>query len=159
MGNDYRQDLQIDRYNLLNELIQQPQLYMEWSQKAVEATHDLEVAKDHLAVVMARVEKNIRKDPEKYGVEYKEGAIKAAIKIHKKVKKANKKYLAALKEKRIYERVEQAFRQRKRALSDMVQLNIQLNYAEPKVPTDTRHQIDRSTRKQLSKKLKRRKRR
>lgn len=137
MSSDYKKDLRINRYKLERELVRQPQLYMEWATKATNATIEKEHAKQNLEVVKADIDKRIRKDPEKYGFpdgKATESGIKLQIAKHPKVEKANSYYLRALRDEKILNEAKVAFHHRKKMLESLVSLNIQLHFAEPKVP-------------------------
>jgi len=150
----YKKQLKINSYNLEEELIKQPQLYFEWASASVQATKEKEAEKNKLDIIKAEVERKIRSNPEKYGST--EGAVKNAITLSSKVKRQTKVYLEALANERILSRAETAFQQRKSMLVALVQLNIQLHFAEPSLPKSVKEKKYRSRKDEIRKTLKRR---
>jgi hypothetical protein len=153
----YHQDLKIDRYNLEWELVHQPQLYMEWALKAATASVEKEDSKTDLELTKAKVDEKIRNDPQKYGIpegKSTDRAIKLAVEKHPKVRKYFKFYLKALKNEKVLNRAEKAFGQRKKMLEALVTLNIQLHFAEPKIPVTQQEQMYENTRRNVLNKMK-----
>lgn len=156
----YHEELNIDRYNLEYELTRQAQLYMTWALKAVRASVEKEEAKTNLELVKAQIDSKVRSDPQEYGVaegKMSESAIKSAVLQHKRVKKYTKRYIKALKNEKTLKKAENAFNHRKKMLESLVHLNVQLHFAEPKIPTTTKEQIYQSDRREVLHKMKRRK--
>ena len=113
----YNKDLEINKHKLDEELIRQPQLYMEWAIKAVDATVEKEQLKNKLEIVKAIADKEIRQDPQKFGIEkITESVIKSAIALHPEVEKYNKKYLDSLKNEKVLNEAKIAFHQRRKML-------------------------------------------
>lgn len=160
MTTNYKKDLKIDRYNLEEELIRQPQLYMTWAIKAANATVEKEEAKSALEIAKADVDKKIRNDPKRYGFEdgrATEAAIKLEIAKHPKIKRKNTHYLEALRDEKILTEAKNAFQHRKKMLESLVMLNVQLHFAEPKVPLSGREATFRQRGSDIRSSLKRRK--
>lgn len=132
---DYNKALKIDRYNLEKELINQPQLYMEWALKAIDASTECARAKNRLEITKAEVAKKIRTNPKRYGLQEKAtvDAIRQSVETDKKVKRYTKEYLESYRIERVLNEAKNAFQHRKKMLETLVQLNIQLHFAEPKV--------------------------
>jgi len=131
----FKKGLKIDRYVLDQELVKQPQLYSGWAIKEAEAANEKEWEKHRLELIRAQVEIKIRKDPEEYGIQnITEGIIKASITSHKKVRRQTKKYLEALHNERVLKKAERSYKARQKMLEGLVHLNVQLNFAEVKVP-------------------------
>lgn len=154
----YRTDLKIDRYNLDDELVRQPQLYMQYALRAAEASIEKQEAKDRLEIVKADLDGKIRTDPDKYNIpegKASEGAIKAKIAKHSKVKRYNRLYLKALKNEKFLNEAKVAFTHRKKMLEALVSLNIQLHFAEPKVPVGQKEVIHRARKSAILDDLKR----
>ncbi|GAG83349.1 unnamed protein product [marine sediment metagenome] len=153
-----RTDLKIDRYNLDDELVRQPQLYMDWALKAAVASIEKTEAKDRLEIVKADMDGKVRTDPEKYNIpegKASEGAIKAVIAQHSKVKRYNRIYIKALKNEKFLNETKIAFTHRKKMLEALVSLNIQLHFAEPRVPVEGREIMHQSRKSAILKELKR----
>jgi hypothetical protein len=133
----FRKQVDIDRYQLDEELVRQPQKYYDWAIKAVKAGEEKENAKHALDIVKADVEKRIRKNPERYGIDDpKESAIKLEIPRHPKVKRYTRKYIQATYNERVLNEAKTSFAQRKSMLQSLTQLNIQLHFAEVPVPKE-----------------------
>lgn len=148
----YLDDLRIDRYNLEEELVRQPQLYMEWALKAARASVEKEDAKRDVDIARAEVDKKVRANPEEYGIpegKVTDKAIKLTVERHPKVKRYFKRYLRKSKQDKILSDAKKAFEQRKRMLGDLVSLNIQLHFAEPRTPTAYKDKVYDSDRRNL----------
>lgn len=152
----YSRQLKIDRYNLVAELERQPQLFMDWALQAARAEIETKEAENDYDLVKGEAEKKVRRNPINYGIEkVTEGAIKAEVNRMAKVKKYYRRYLKALADEKVLKRAEKAFQQRKGMLESLVQLNVQLHFAEPNVPQDKREVLDRAARGDILKDLKR----
>ena len=164
MGN-YIKDLKINRYDLDSAIIRQAQLYYEWAIKAAQASSEADVAKSNIELVKSKIEKKIRKNPDKYGIDNPtESAIKAEINLHPRVRNAQNEYFDISKEAKVLNEARKAFEQRRKMLEALVSLNIQLHFAEPRIPT-TQKEIAYKSKKQklraglktgMSRKIKRR---
>jgi len=153
---NFEKGLKIDRYNLPEELVQQPQLYMEWALKEAKAANEREWKKHELELLKAEVEKEIRKDPKQYGIKsITESAVKAAIALHPKVKKKTKSYLEALQNERVLGKAEKAYKTRQNMLEGLVKLNVQLNFAEVSVPRQYKEMRDTQAKDSIRGSLKR----
>ena len=132
--NDFSEDIEINKYQLDEELVRQPQLYYDWAKAEVNAGDEVAKAKDDLEITSAKVEIEIRKHPTLFDLPEnpKEGLIKAAIIINKKVKRKKKKYLQALKTQRLLSKAERAFEHRKKSLEGLVSINMQMHFSTPK---------------------------
>lgn len=156
---NFLEDLEIDKYNLDEELIKHPQLYMEWALKAAGAVEDKDLAKKDLELVRAEVESKIRSEPKRFKIDkITEGAVRAAVTLHPKMKKYDKIYLKALHNERVLSKIEKAFSHRKSSLEGLVQLDLRLHFIEPKTPKQ--HKVNREeesmrTRKSNLRRLKR----
>jgi len=153
---EYKKQLAIDRYKLDTELVRQPQLFMDWALKAARAEIETKEAENDWTLIKGEVEKKIRRNPANYGFDGKptEGAIRAEVGRSIRVKKYYRIYLRALSNEKVLKRAEKAFQQRKGMLESLVQLNVQLHFAEPKIPREHRKKMDESGRKDILKQLK-----
>lgn len=160
MGTRYDKKLFIDKYNLDEELVRQPQLYLDWALKSVEALKEKDNAKKDLDLVKAEAEESIRKNPKKYGIVTKdkvtETMIKTAIVLHFKVKKYNLLYLNAIDNARVLEKIEKSFSDRKKSLEGLVQMDLRLHFSEPKTPAVHKDRIEKDTKRAIRSGLKRR---
>lgn len=144
MSKDFTKDVAIDESNLVEELVRQPQLFYDWAKQAVYASIDTTAAKDKLDVAKAEVELRIRKHPRLHDLPEKptEAMIKAAVIVHSKVKRANKRYLEALRIEKLLVKAERAFEHRKKSLEGLVHTNQQFYFANPRTDTRTRQRVD-----------------
>ena len=168
MKKGYRNRLKIDRYKIVEECEQQAQLYMDWALAAAKAEIETKEAENALELVKGQIEKKIRRNPERYGIEkITESAVKAEINGNVKVKKYFRRYLKALSDEKVLKRAEKAYAQRKGMCESIAHLNVQLHFAEPssRLSTEEHKEIDSSARKEIlrnlrkNKRLKRRKKR
>lgn len=153
---NYRKQLKIDRYRLDSELIRQPQKYMDWALLAAKAEIETKETEQKYDLIKGSVEKKVRSDPERYGLKEKptEAAVKHEALKNKKVKRYFKYYMDALQNEKILKRAEKAFQQRKGMLEALVQLNVQLHFAEPKLPQGQRESVDRAVSNDIKSQLK-----
>lgn len=151
-------ELKIDQHRLDKELIEQPQKYAEWALRLCKATENKDTTKKDLDLIRAVAEKKIRENPEKYGTNGKqtEGQIKTLISLNLRVQKYNALYLKASHEEQVLSKIEKAFSFRKKSLSDLVQLNTQLFFSEPKIQQrkEEEERENKNTRVELKKTLK-----
>jgi len=153
----YYKDLKINKHKLDREIIRQPQLYMKWAVRASEATGDKEIAKDRLELLRNRLEKKIRKNPQKYGIDDKvtEGAIRVVVQNNPKIKKANIEIINLASIERTLIKAENAFKQRQRMLETLVKLKTDLWYSDVKTTSGYRDKERDNIKRRISKSLKR----
>jgi len=146
-NHDFSKDVSIDKYNLTDELVEQAQLYYEWASQQAEAACDVEDAKDKLDLIKSQVELRIRKNPKLHRLSEKptESMVKAAVKLHSKVKRANKRYLEAVRIESLLKKAERAFEHRKKALEGLVSLNMQYWYSNPKTNSQVKQEVDQTS--------------
>lgn len=144
-SDNFLKDLDIDKYNLDEELIRHPQLYVEWALKAAEASEDKDQAKKDLELVKAEVESRIRKNPKKFGIADKatETAIRTAVTLHLKTRRYDDIYLKAIHNERVLSKIEKSFSHRKSSLEGLVQLDLRLHFVEPKIPKQYKENKER----------------
>lgn len=131
---DFSEQVQINKYKLDDELVEQPQRYYEWAKLEAKANDDVAYYKDRLEIIKAEVEIRIRKHPTAFDLPEnpKEGLIKAAILIQPKVKRANRKLLKAMRTHRLLTKAEKSFEHRKKSLEGLVSLNMQMHFSTPR---------------------------
>jgi hypothetical protein len=119
----YQQIAEIDQDRLDYEWLRQPQMYINISLELAEARNELESAKNQISVTEAELDKAIRMDPLHHGIEkVTEGAIKAAITTHSKMKKAHATFLEAKYEVDMMVAAQIALEHRKEALKHLTTL-------------------------------------
>ena len=135
--NEFQRDKTIDPERLDVECIRQPERFFYWAQQAVEASVEVERARLRADVTEARLEIECRQKPEEFGIaKPTESAIKAAVKIHPKYRKAYKKYLKARENAKLLDAAVTAMEQKKRMLESLITLHGQQYFAGPSVPRD-----------------------
>lgn len=132
--NDFSNDVSINKYKLDDELLRQPQSYYDWAKAEVIAGDKVNSLREDLEVMKSKVEIRIRKNPTLFDLpdNPKEGLIKAAVSVQKKIRRANQKLIAAQKTHRLLQKAEKAFEHRKKSLEGLVSLNMQMHFANPK---------------------------
>lgn len=164
MSRDFGEDVAIDKYNLIDELTEQPQLYYIWAAKQSKALSEVTSLKDKLDLIRSKVELKIRANPTLYRLPEKptEGVIRARVNTDKKVVRANKRYLEAMRIENLFKKAERAFEHRKKSLEGLVSLNMQFWFSTPKTSStleqekDQQNLIHRAREKQRSRKIRRR---
>ena len=132
--NDFSEQVRINKYQLDDELVEQPQRYYDWAKLEAQAADEVARLKDKLEILKAEVEIRIRKHPTAYDLPDgpKEALIKAAIIVQPKVKRLGRKLLKAMKTHRLLTKAEKSFEHRKKALEGLVSLNMQMHFSTPK---------------------------
>lgn len=134
---NYESDLRIDETALDLEWLEQPSLFMKYARHLANARKILDEEKQSLDVKRAELDRNIRENPDKFGIEkITEGAISSAILTSLEYKTAYQKFLDVKYEVDMASNAIQAFNQRKDALENLVKLYGQQYFAGPKMPRD-----------------------
>lgn len=124
----------LDKYNLDEECLKQPQYYMKYAEKLASANKKVEQAKAAYNVAEAELQKKIRANPDKYCEgDSREGAIKAEITIRLAKHPAAKALIAAKHRQDVLQAAVSALDHRKRALQDLVQLFIAQYFSNPRL--------------------------
>lgn len=119
----YQNIAEIDQHRLDYEWLRQPQMYVNISLELAEARSELDTAKNQISVTEAELDRDIRINPSKYGIDkLTEGAIKAAILTAKKMKVAQAAFLEAKYEVDMMQAAQTALEHRKEALKHLTTL-------------------------------------
>lgn len=123
----FKEQLKLDKYNLDDCAIEQPDLYAEWGIKWADAVDVRDRQKDFLAVVRSECDYEIRATPSEFGWEKLDKApteafISAAIPSHPSYKEANEAYLEACHDVNILVIAKDAFEQRRKMIEVLQQL-------------------------------------
>jgi hypothetical protein len=157
---NYEEDIKIDETALDIEWLEQPKLFMRYARYAAETQKMLDLAKTNLDLVKAELDKAVRENPDKFGIEkLTETVVLNTILSLPEYKEANEKYINAKFEAEIAKSAVRAFEQRKEALENLVRLHGQQYFAGPKVPRDLtaeREKLQKRVDEQVSKNLNRR---
>lgn len=157
--NSYRADLSIDKHNIDEEILRQPQLYYHWSQLAAEAEVDRDEAKEAYDIALIDIENRVRTQPHLFFGEDEsttEGAIKTKVNSHRKIRKLRKKYHEAQRVYKLLRKAESAFEQRKRMIESYLyhyHKMIDSDVHVPKVPATYERRVNRETRESIKRQL------
>jgi hypothetical protein len=142
MTENYKKDLTIDKFSLDQEWINQPLLFCEWAEKAVEASFERDKAKEQLDLIRAELDGKIRTNPSDYGLEkVTESAIANAIIQTSEYKKANNAFLEAVKDTRTYDVARESFDHKKKALEKLTDLFLAGYWSEPKIDKNVKEEF------------------
>jgi len=134
---DYEKDIQIDCDALDVEWLDQPGLMMKYARYAAEMRMEADNEKEALDLIKAGLDREIRTDPEKFGInKITESVILNTIIIQPRHVKANDIYIQARYESEVARGAVAAIEQRKTSLENLVKLHGQKYFAGPEVPRD-----------------------
>ena len=134
---NYEKDIKIDETALDIEWLSQPGLMMQYTRYQAGLQLDEDKEKENLEFITAELDKEIRTNPEKFGIEkITEGVVRNTILLEDKYKEANKGYLTARFENNVGKGAVRSVDGRKTALENLVKLHGQQYFAGPKVPRD-----------------------
>jgi hypothetical protein len=112
-------------------------LFMRYAKYASETRRDLDTAKQNLEIVKAELDKQIRDNPEDFGItKITEGAIQSAILTNKNYSEAYKEFSVSKYEADMAQNAVTAMNTRKDMLEQLIKLYGQSYFAGPKVPRD-----------------------
>lgn len=134
---DYEKDITIDETALDVEWLNQPKLMMRYGKLSAKAELSVSVAKQNLEVTKAELDKEIRSNPEKFGIEkMTETAVANTIISNPEYKDAMETYNTAVYELSMAKAAVRAFEHKKEALENLVRLFGQQYFAGPTMPRD-----------------------
>lgn len=140
--------IEIDEFNLEKEWVGQPALYLKYAEKAAKARLNLDEADSELELVTADLDKAIRGDPEKYGLEkITESGIKITVPLQDEYQEALKAVNEARYELGIVQAAVNALDHRKRALEKLVDLWQGSYFSEPKSQGDAKEAMEEATKR------------
>ncbi len=127
--------LEIDLFNLEKEWSKQPKLYFKYARLLGEARNRVDEEKAEFELVCAKVEADIRDQPDKYGVnKVTDKAVTATVPMQKSYQIALANLNEAKKQVAYLDAAVEALEHRKKALEKVVDLHIHEYYAEPRQP-------------------------
>jgi hypothetical protein len=148
---NYSEEIKIDKHRLDEHLVEQSELYISWSDLYAEAIAESERQKevianlkDELARTRAVIDLEVRESPEIFGLKKTtDKAIESCILLDKRyIEQQNKMHEAKLEyieKKEIENKLkgsEEAFRQRRKNIENLVTLMIGGYYSEPRIDCD-----------------------
>jgi len=134
---NYEQDLAIDPHSLDEEWLRQPGLYMKYSKEAANAERVRDLAKEKVGVVKAELDRAIRKEPIKYGLEkITDTPVAGAVLLQSEYKEAANALIEADFKLNILKSAVRAFDHKREALENAVKMWLGGYFSGPKVPRD-----------------------
>ena len=156
---DPKRDVKIDHLALDVEWLEQPELMRRYCSRSADLRAEMDQASNVVEEVKAKVNADVRSNPEKYGLnKTTETAINNAVILDPEYQNA---VVDHLESKRVYWLARgdvQSMEQRKTALENMVKLYGQSYFAGPKVPRDLheeRQRRDRDMTNRIGRKMRR----
>ena len=131
---DYTKDIRINEHDLESEWIHQPSLMMSYNNLYAIAIFERDELKVKLEYTAAQLDSEIRRNYGNFGFDSKptEAAIKNTVISHKKYVNVMKKTLIAAKQANLMAGVRTSFEHRKKALENLVTLQVTGFYSEPR---------------------------
>ena len=159
MDLNYEQDVSIDETALDVEWLQQSNLMYRYAKHQAETKKAMDEAKERLDFIRAKLEMDIRANPENYGLsKVTESAIASTILLQPEYQEASKKYIKAKYENDVAVAAVRAIDQKKTALENLVKLLSVSYFAGPSAPRDLplewNEHIKRREQKELNKNVK-----
>lgn len=159
MDLNYEQDVSIDETALDVEWLQQADLMYKYARYQAGTKKVMDEAKERLDFIKAKLEMDIRANPENYGLsKVTESAIASTILLQPEYQEASKKYIEAKYENDVAVAAVRAIDQKKTALENLVKLLSVSYFAGPSAPRDLSlewtERIKRREQKELNKNVK-----
>jgi len=156
---NYEQDVSIDETALDVEWLQQANLMYKYARYYAETKKAMDEAKERLDFIKAKVEMDIRANPENYGLsKVTESAVASTILLQPEYQEASKKYIEARYENDVATAAVRAIDQKKTALENLVKLLSVSYFAGPSAPRDLslewNERIKKKEQKELNKNVK-----
>lgn len=133
----------LDKHQLDEEWINQPELYYVHSTNLTEAKRDYELSKSKLELVSAEIKMDIRKNPSNYGLDkVTEDAIKTALVLSNEYKEQDKATIESKYKVDSLQAIVDALDHRKKALENLVHLFGMNYFSTPKAKEVDRDRMD-----------------
>jgi len=150
---DYENEIHIDETALDVEWLEQPKLMIKYAKYASLMRKKLELAKEELELVKSELDRDIRNNPESYGLsKATDASVASTMPRVESYKEASKAVIEAKFEADLSMYIVKAFEQRKDALENLVKLHGQQYFAGPKVPRDLSKEREQKNSNQIVKK-------
>lgn len=131
----YQDDVDLDQEALDVEWVRHPSLMLKYCMNAADAHREMDLAKARFDYVQARIDKEIRANPEAYGMtRLTEGGIKSSIQTHDDYQASEQEYLSAKWEYDVAAAAVKSFDAKKVSLENLVKLHGMGYFAGPAVP-------------------------
>lgn len=137
MDLNYERDVSIDETALDVEWLQQSHLMYKYVKYQADTKKAMDEAKEMLDFIRAKLEMDIRANPENYGLsKVTESAIASSILLQPEYQESSKKYIEAKYENDVAVAAVRAIDQKKTALENLVKLLSVSYFAGPSTPRD-----------------------
>ena len=159
---NYETDIRIDETALDVEWLEQPRLMIKYAQHSAEMARRVEIAKTKLDLIKAQLDKDIRTDPEKFGIgKITESVVQNTIILDTNYQETEAALIDAKYEYDIARNAVYAINARKDSLENLVRLHGMQYFAGPQVPRDLSKEYQNRTRQKqvdagIAQKMKRR---
>jgi len=141
-------DLEIDRNRLDDEWVDQPKLYKNAAENTANARLEYNRAKAELEIAKAEIDREVRKNPERFGLsKVTETTVASAVSLHPRCKEAMDALITMKHELDVAEALVSALDHRKKALEDLVKLFLADYFAKPRAPQGAQEEVEEMTRK------------
>ena len=132
---DANQDLEIDRDNLELEWQKQSHCYLYYARQSANAIEDQQLAKEEVDLLEAKLDGEIRTNPDDFGIVDKltEKKVLSAIWQQEEYQKAKSKIIECTKTVNVLRGILTAFDHKKSALENLVKLFLSAYYSETKI--------------------------
>lgn len=156
MDLNYEEDVSIDPTALDVEWLEQPELMRKYAKHVTEMEKLRDEAKERLDVGKARIEMDVRNEPERFGLKkVTEGGIQSTILLQDEYRQLVQEYNDSKYEYGVAVAAVRAIDQRKTALENLVKLLTASYFAGPKAPRDLyQEHLDHVERKRNNAKVK-----
>lgn len=156
---DERSFIEIDPLALDREWVNQPRLYLQYSEELANAGREMDEAKSNLDITKADLEQQIRSDPDEFGLEkVTESAVNATMLTQPEYKSAMAALIDARHRRDILGAAVSALEHRKKALEKLVDLHLAGYFAAPRASAGSREAAkeieDRAVRRPLKQRVK-----
>ena len=128
---DFKTELEIDKFNLDKEWVNQPCLYLKYAELSTEAYKILEEKKLLLDVKYSSKYSSLKAEAEKSGLKSTDTSIKSMVETNDEIISIKEEIIKAEYNYKMLQKIEAAFSMRKSALENLVFLFTKSYYSEP----------------------------
>jgi hypothetical protein len=144
MKTEYERDTTVDHNALDVMWVDQPTLMGKYTKKLAEAEKEVDRLEERLGIKKAKLDRDIRTDPESFGIHIKltEALILGEIAMDREYKKLRAEFIEAKYEKKMLQGAVKAIEHRKDSIEGLAKLLGQNYFAGPKSPRDLNHELN-----------------
>ena len=158
---DFEKDINIDEQALDVEWLEQPRITLQYAKWVADMERKKDRAKERVEVVKAELDKDIRSNPNKYGLaKITEGAVQNTIILQPEYREAQEAYIEAKHESDIAKAAMRAVDTKKATLENLVKLFGLSYFAGPSMPrnlAEERAKKQRESNQKVAKAMRRKK--